>query len=258
MLNLDYLYNPNSNAAKRARTKNFLVDKKLGFSVIENGTILPQKTTPLGGLKGALGGIVNSKGKYIGKSFVKDSFKVSRAYVPSSESIQHRAETVIYIGMFYPVWGHVLTDNISRLWFLESDYFKNQFKDCPLVYIPWSTKPLEAQKSASRLLEILGFKINNFQPITQPTQFEKIILPDRSFSHGGRGFTKEYVEMIDRARDFALKNRTPTSAKKVYYFHGRRQFGEERLAEYFKSKGYEIVRPRNFNIRRTTQSLNKL
>ena len=43
MLNLDYLYNPNSNAAKRARTKNFLVDKKLGFSVIENGTILPKK-----------------------------------------------------------------------------------------------------------------------------------------------------------------------------------------------------------------------
>ena len=49
-------------------------------------------------------------------------------------------------------------------------------------------------------------------------------------------------------RNFALRNRTPTSCKKIYYFHGRRQFGEERLAEYFKSKGYEVIRPEKLTL----------
>ena len=43
MVNLDYLYNPA--AAKKYFDKNYFIDKKLGFSVIENGMILPYKKT---------------------------------------------------------------------------------------------------------------------------------------------------------------------------------------------------------------------
>ena len=93
-----------------------------------------------------------------------------------------------------------------------------------------------------RLLEILEVDVEKLRPIEHPTQFEKIIIPDGCFL-ALNGFTKEYRETIDRVRNFALKNRTPTPYKKIYYFHGQRQIGEERLAEYFKSKGYEVVRP---------------
>ena len=96
-----------------------------------------------------------------------------------------------------------------------------------------------------RLLEILDIDVDRLQPITQPTQFDKIILPDSSY---GGGFTQEYRETIDRLRDFAKKNRTPTSSNKVYYLYGRNQFGEERLAEYFKSKGYDIVSPEKLTL----------
>ncbi len=101
---------------------------------------------------------------------------------------------------------------------------------------------LEYQKNFSRLLEILEVDVDKLQPIYHPTQFENIILPDGSFSGGG-GFTEEYRETVDRLRDFATKNQTPTASKKVYYFYGTSQTGEERLAEYFKSKGYMIVSP---------------
>ena len=107
------------------------------------------------------------------------------------------------------------------------------------------------QKNFSRMLEILGIEPNRLQPIERPTHFDKIILPDESFftSGGFRRFTKEYREMIDRIRDFALKNRMPTSNKKIYYFHGRKaQTGEERLAQYFKAKGYEIVLPEKLTL----------
>ena len=242
MTNLDYLYNPD--AAKPSFEKNYFVDKKLGFQVIEHGTILPYKSTPLGGLKGALGGIVDNKGKFIRGSFVQPLYE-NKGYTP--ESIQHSSKTVIYIGYFFPVWGHVITDNICHLWFLKSDFFKKAFKNCPLVYIKFWGVNIKEQKNFWRLLEILEVGVDKFQEITQPTQFDKIILPDASINAKAY-FTNEYRETIDIVRNFALKNRMPISSKKIYYFHGRRQIGEEQLAEYFKSKGYEIISPEKLTL----------
>ena len=244
MTNLDYLYNPD--AVKDKFDKNYFVDKKLGFSVIERGTVLPHKTIsdtdPKRQVWGA-GGIVDSQGEYIKGTHV--AFHVGEPYTP--HCIQHSSETVIYLGMFFPVWGHVILDNIRRVWFLKSDFFRNEFKNCPLIYIPWTGAPLERQKNFRRLLEILEVDADRLQPITQPTQFDKIILPDESISinnpDGKNYFTEKYREMIDRIRHFALKNRTPTPFKKIYYFHARKQFGEERIAKYFMSKGYAVVQP---------------
>lgn len=154
--------------------------------------------------------------------------------------------------MFYPIWGHVITDNIRRLWFLKSETFNSQFKNCPLVYVPHVSMLNRKNVNFKRLLEILEIDVDKLKPVTQPTRFDKIILPDGSFAGS---FTSEYRETIERVRNFALKNRTPTSSKKIYYFYGRHQFGEERLAEYFKSKGYEIISPERLT---TDEQLNLL
>lgn len=84
--------------------------------------------------------------------------------------------------------------------------------------------------------------VDRLQPITQPTQFDKIILPDEAFYYD-KTFAAEYRETIDRVRHFTMKNRKPTPFKKIYYFYGRHQFGEERIAKYFMSKGYAVVQP---------------
>ena len=188
-------------------------------------------------------GIVDEKGKFIKSSSVH--YNTGGAYIPPEESIIKSSETAIYLFLLYLVWGHCLTDNIRRLWFLKSEYF-NEFKDCPLVYISWGKQNLESQKNFRRLLEILEVPVDRLQEITQPTRFEKIILPDDSFCsphNPDKGFTKEYLEAIEQVRTFALKHRTPTSNKKIYHFNGRKGVGENRIAEYFKSKGYDIVRP---------------
>lgn len=95
--------------------------------------------------------------------------------------------------------------------------------------------------------------VNRLQPIYRPVQFENIIIPDGSF--WSDGFTAEYRETIERVKNFALKNQTPTPSKKVYYFYGTSQTGEERLAEYFKSKGYAIISPEKLT---TDEQLNLL
>ena len=264
MVNLDYLYNPN--AVKDIFDENYFVNKKLGFQIIENGMILPHRKIKVKGewSWGVGGCIVDSTGKFIPTTSAKT--EVGEAYIPSPESIQYNPHTVIYLGLFFHVWGHAITDNIRRLWFLKSDLFKSEFKNYPLVYLTWYKRPMERQENFRRLLEILEVDVESIQPITQPTRFEKIILPDESFytdinavnpvvsykqnhpDNWTRRFTEEYREMIDRVRDFALKNRMPTSTKKIYYYYGKNQFGEERLAEYFKSKGYEIIRPEKLTL----------
>lgn len=92
-------------------------------------------------------------------------------------------DTVIYIGMLVNVWGHHLTDNIKRLWFLDSDEYKSKYSGCKLVYVSaegqtsYKDMPLNMRK----LLSILGIDENNITPITDITRFKKIIVPDESF-----------------------------------------------------------------------------
>ena len=236
MINIDYLYN--KDAAASFFGKNHFVDRKLHFKIIERGTILPHKHMYINGQwTWGFGGIVDSRNEFIKSSFVKSNS--GAAYTPLEDTVYSGA-TVVYLGLFYPVWGHAITDNIRRLWFLKSDVFKSYFKNCPLVYIPWGGGlfTLDRQPNFKRLLEILELDVNKFQPIYHPMQFENIILPDESFfvDSGERKFTREYCETINCIKNFALKNQTPTSSKKLYYFYGKAQIGEERLAEYFRSK----------------------
>ena len=248
MTNLDYLYN--KEAAKRAFVENYFVGKKMSFQTIENGMILPHKDVIVDGVwTWGSGGVVDSAGVFIAGSSVKSD--VGKNYTPPPDEIHYQHETVIYIGLFYHAWGHFITDSIRRLWFLKSEYVRNEFKTCPIVYLTWLGRKIDfSTQNFRRLLEILEVDIDKFQLIEKPTRFDKIILPDESFyvDHGKR-FTNEYRETIEQIRHFALKNRTPIPNRKIYYLHAMRtQVGEERLADYFHSKGYEIIRPERLNV----------
>lgn len=195
------------------------------------------------------GGIVDDNGNFIKSSHVNSA--AGAGYVPE-EPVRQSSDTVIYLGMFHSTWGHVITDNIRRMWFLNSDDFKNYFKNCPLIYLVCTKKKkfdLKSYPNFRRLLELLEVDVDRFQLIEQPTRFKKVILPDESFFiDKARRFSSEYCECIDRVRYFAMKNYASTSSKKIYYFHGARQIGEERIAEYFKSKGYMIVLPEKLTL----------
>lgn len=82
MINLEYLYNPA--AAKPYFDKNYFVDKELGFQVIENGMILPNKKFPTENTTDKIwgfGGIVDQNNNYIKGSFVMED-KKKRNYPP--------------------------------------------------------------------------------------------------------------------------------------------------------------------------------
>lgn len=247
MTNLDYLCNP------PAATKHFygdcFVDKQLGFRIVERGAIVPFVPVVEKGRRILeFGGVVDGNGRFIQSSVGR--FGANDLYTPK-EKIDYVPATVIYLGLFYPIWGHFITEGLRYFWFLSSETFKRRFKDCPLVYVPYECKwYLERMKNFRQTAELSGVDMNNLVPLERPVRFENVIMPDESFftAETGRCFTAEYRETIERLKDFALKNRTPTSAKKIYYYYGRNQIGEERLAEYFHAKGYAIVQPEKLTI----------
>lgn len=238
MVNFDYLYNKDYYG--ETLYTNRLYEKKLHFKIIENGTVLPYKppiSTPWG-----FGGIIDAK-----RNFVEGSFVVrdgSKAYTPTEE-VKFVPANVIYLGMFVGVWGHALTDQLKHTWFLNSEVYKRAFKNLPVIYNPWiGWGGGGINKDLLTLLKILEVDTDKLIPITAPTRFQNIIFPDESFfsiQDKGNFFTNEHLETIDKIRNFAKKNFTELSQKKFYFFHGKGEIGEERLAEYFKTKGYSVV-----------------
>lgn len=251
MTNLDYLYD--KNVTKDYFKENYFVDKTLGFQSVKNGIVIPNfknENTDYWGISG-----VSDEQGYLYKGI--NTMRNMKYSVPSNIEIKKSNKTAIYLGTFAPAWGHDITINLSRLWFLHSAAFKAEFQNCPIVYTPWHKYGwyggghlyVKDKQSFSRLLKILEIDPDALQPIEQPTQFDNVIIPDDSFYYSDIrtfSFTEEYRETINRVRNFALKNRTPSQHKKIYFFYGRHQIGEDRLASYFRTKGYATVTPERF------------
>ena len=259
MTNYDSLYKKNYYGEKLF--ENHFSKKELGFQIIENGTILPYK--PLENSVG-LGGIVDVEGNFIKESFIHRG--AGNSYTPDRK-VKYSPKTVIYLGMLVHVWGHCLTDNIKRVWFLKSNFFKENFKNCQIVYVKAGVGIIP---NFARLLKILGVEVEDFLEIENPTRFKKIILPDESFFldkgsaenydcaiEGSRNnfngndtafFTQEYIQTIEQIRNFAQKNFSPLTQKKFFFYYGGNQTGEGRLADYFSEKGYEMIEPEKFSL----------
>ncbi|MBQ9441574.1 MAG: glycosyltransferase family 61 protein [Selenomonadaceae bacterium] len=259
MTNYDSLYKKNYYGEKLF--ENHFSKKELGFQIIENGTILPYK--PLENSVG-LGGIVDAEGNFIKESFIHRG--AGNSYTPDRK-VKYSPKTVIYLGMLVHVWGHCLTDNIKRIWFLKSNFFKENFKNCQIVYVKAGVGIIP---NFARLLKILGVEVEDFLEIEKPTRFKKIILPDESFFldkgsaenydcaiEGSRNnfngndtafFTQEYIQTIEQIRNFAQKNFSPLTQKKFFFYYGGNQTGEGRLADYFSEKGYEMIEPEKFSL----------
>ena len=88
-------------------------------------------------------------------------------------------EPVIFLGTLFPVWGHWITDNLRRFWFLYTKTYLEMYKNCKLVYVIDDENELSS--NVMRLLEILDIDRNKMFPLKKKTKFYNIILPDNCF-----------------------------------------------------------------------------
>ncbi len=163
----------------------------------------------------------------------------------------------IFLGYFVvSCYGHVITDNLKKLWFLQTDYCKRLWNlGYEVVYIT------QANETVPRYMEELfafaGCDIKQCRQITELETFDDVVVPDSClfYKNGSLFYTQEYVHIIDRIKLSVEKHFADVKAKpKIYYT--RRRIKSKRTAEYneqcveneFRKAGYEIIAPETLSV----------
>ena len=145
-----------------------------------------------------------------------------------------RQETVVFGGVIFGHFGHMLLDGMTRLW----HYARHHDDGLKRVFV---LQPGASSTHAEKFFKLAGMR---YEILKGPTQFAEIIVPDEAY-HTGEGGNKAWLEWFDY-----FKNIVPIYEgipKKIYLT--RTQWpagdgvGEEYYEEFFKEQGYTIIAP---------------
>lgn len=234
----------------RLNSIDYFSEKELSCSVVEKGVVLPYAGQYENRTKG---GVVSNDGFFIDQSGLHENHGCG--YSVSNEDIIQVNRNAIYLGTFFPIWGHCLTDNIKKLWFLKTQQAQNLIKNgAELVYVVMMDNKYRLPQNFIDLLRAYGVDILRITQIKKPTRYNNIYVPDNSLYRKGETifYTKEFKE----TRDIILNN-IPKCDIPVYdkiYFsrthlrNGKQDFGEKRIEDVFRYLGYKIFYPEQLTL----------
>lgn len=241
MYNLDFIDIPTLKKTKESILINRQSEKKLGFTVVEKGIILPFKSQEIydNQLRIYGGGVITQSSEHISVIDIGDE-----VYSYSDSEVKEEKVEVVYLGIFHPKWGHCITDNIKKIWFLFTPEFKELVvsNSIEIVYTVFGDFKLEG--SFKDLLTCLGVIPEKLKPVRDITRYQKVYIPDDSFifENNERFYTKEFQDLIYRIPTFKASK----IYDKVYFTRSRfdsNDFGEKDIEIFFKKIGYKIIVP---------------
>lgn len=185
-----------------------------------------------------LGGVSTANGEFVDDT----QLHAGLGGVYSYNEYDECEVTSVYVGYFFQVWGHIITDCLKFLWFLHTDEYKRLLLhgNVRLVYI---CDPNFDLRKISELLSLADINSSRFERIERVTKFRNLIVPDPCFFLHGfyRYYTQEYRELIDRI----ISKVTADKQEKVYLtrtrLHDYRDYGEKKIEKAFKEKGSVAV-----------------
>lgn len=242
MISYDYLY---KNDYYKIKDSSFC-DKELSYKEYDNAYVIPGKSSII---QECFCGVVDEKMNCIQESQLHNELSNIKK-IKNICDYKYSNETVIFLGSWLDVWGHWLTDNIRRMWFLKNLTYKLKFSQCKLVYV--CNSEFSFSNNVKQLFECLNIDPSKLIKINEVTKFSRVVIPDGCFfsdSNGDRFYTKEYLELIESIKNSELVNGSMDipSKDKIYFtyrkFASRKTIGEYSLESFFKKQGYEIICP---------------
>lgn len=220
--------------------------EKLNYNIYENAILLPHRSLQNGKVGG---GVVTAEGDFLDNTSLHNTIGSKYKFESIEQCIE---EDVIYLGLFSEIWGHCITDNLRRIWFLKSKEYREKYGNYKLAYIPW--QGFKAHENFVKLLEILGIKASELIEIKKITSFRRVLIPDESFACTDDGeyvFTEEYRDTIDTICEY-IDNHLERDKKfeKIYFKYNARGkvFGEEYLSNFFEKRGFKVVSPEEHSL----------
>jgi len=151
-----------------------------------------------------------------------------------------RQEKVVFGGIIFGHFGHMILDGMTRLWY----HTRIQNGNIKFVFV---LQPGASSTHAERFLKLAGV---NYEILRGPTQFQEVIVPDEAF-YTGEGGNKTWLSWFNwlkaKARDDVKHSSERWTPEKIYLT--RREFsaddgvGEIVYESFFKSLGYTVIAP---------------
>ena len=151
-----------------------LRNRKLKAGIYSNSYILPYNLlgTP------CLGGVSLGDGRYV-KDSTWTEWDDLTAYGFNKSNVEYVDRTAIYIGVMMSIFGHTITDNLKKLWFLQSEEGKKLLEgETDVLCITYMAQTLSPQ--VFEILQYAGVDIKKLKVISKPTKYRTVYVPENS------------------------------------------------------------------------------
>ena len=228
------------NYAKR----NYKKRTKLKVESVEDATILPLKQCD-NPIMWGIGGVLEKNGKFVQSSKVTKFF--GGFYEYNEDFVKHVDEEVVFFGPFVKHWGHFICDLINRMWYVMDEPKKYKIAYCGCN---GGRGVSDMSGNFMELMECLGIKKDQLINVHVPTKFRKVVIPEPSFI-SSEYYSDEFEKLIKKIMEGTkrkyhdLKLECP---EKIYLTRmelpgNTKDYGEEKIVNFLKDNGYEIMAP---------------
>jgi capsular polysaccharide biosynthesis protein len=172
-------------------------------------------------------------------------------------------EAVFIHSFGYHHYGHFLTEQIAKLWYLEKS-------DLPVIFhnnIPKKTTQLfQSFQQLPPYQKFFLSKLNNFEPnrmvfASKQIKLERVILPEASFviRHSAHSVHRELCQKIARQICTTHKNDKVIYLSRSKLHHAKRQVqGENELEVMLRNQGVEVIYPETLNLAEQIKLINNV
>ncbi len=243
--NLNYVFPKKREAIEKFADKFVLKESKY-VEVYDNATILPVVKYDDYDVMHGRGGVVNEEGDYVDLS--KTKARVIGKYDFESEQCDFIDKKVVYCGFLYKVWGHFITEVVSRLWYaLENDDTIDAY-----VFVDKLDGNNKFTGNYLNFLKLLGIE-DKVIMISKPTRFTQVVVPEDGFVYGEH-YTQAFIDMYKYINKVGLSQYNGPKYEKVYFSKNKiissleSNLNSKFLDKYFKNNGFKIFYPEKLSL----------
>ena len=240
-----YIYTPLREETIQKMSQNYYLDVSLTCQKVEQGIVLPYRGVYHGK---TAGGVIDNAGVFIDNSGLHENH--SGDYPCLQSEVKYSEDTAIYIGMFFPIWGHCLTDCLKKLWFLGTAEGKALLQQgCKLVCVVMMGDKFAFSQTFRDLLATLNVNLDQIEVVKQPTRYKTIYIPDDALQRKGEdiyhtsAFAQLRNRIIENISDSSCKTYDKVYFSRAHFQQGKQDIGERQIERVFRYLGYKIVYP---------------
>ena len=195
------------------------------------------------------GGLCDRNGEFVAgrrRSLEDDTanFSALWSYPFDPAELEERDEEVIFAGVLFDHYGHLLTDSTARLWYVLA----HPEKKCRIVFLRSPRKARWAPEDPMPLFAMAGIDPARIEIVERPTRFRNAIVPEEAV-YSLDAFRPEWISFFDAVRAHV----EPSPHRKVYFSraHFKRNdvHNEDLFEDYFRNLGYHVVHPEDCTLR---------